>query len=337
MNRIVLAIAAAALLAGGLLTWYLARPAGEEPTTTEAEFSGIPAGEAPPATGQAETLPAPEVRPNAMPPAKRIRHGTAAGRGPDNPEFDLPPSGNEKIDRLARQVEKALAGSVGELIGIARLIDRCNRPGMGSEEHLQQRLDRMAQFQSRNPGGPVMPSRGMGGSVEYQSFEEMETDLWAQFDECQVSSQVLDETLYEQVKGLAESGVPSARYLYSVWPPDQDSFALVDTLELLEYQNLALEYTWANMQERNPLGLLAMSQSYTARRPSMFTPNNGIQGQVFLLASMKCGIDNDWLENRALNFGQGVGRFEAENMEMPSLEEDAATLADMFCPVETEE
>ena len=180
-----------------------------------------------------------------------------------------------------------------------------------------------------------MPGRG-GGSVEYQSFEEMEADMWAQFDECQVAKEVLDESLYEQVCRLAETGLPSARYLYSVWPPDQDSFLAVDTLAMLEYQSLALEYTWLNMQARDPLGLLAMAQSYSARRPSMFTPSSGIQGQVFLLASMKCGVDNEWLEERSLNFSQGISRFQAENTVMPSLEEDAAALAEMFCPQETE-
>ena len=110
----------------------------------------------------------------------------------------------------------------------------------------------------------------------------------------------------------------------------------MDTLELLEYQSLALEYTWMNMQERNPLGLLAMSQSYSANRPAMFTPRNGIQSQVFRLASMKCGIDNEWLTNRAMNFGQGFNRFQAEHTGMPSLEDDAEALAERFCPREVE-
>ena len=51
---------------------------------------------------------------------------------------------------------------------------------------------------------------------------------------------------------------------------------------------------------------------------------------------MKCGVDNEWLEERSLNFSQGMSRFQAENTMMPSLEEDAAALAEMFCPQEVE-
>jgi len=270
-----------------------------------------------------------------MSPAKRIRHGTAAEQDLANATLDLPSSGNEKSDRLRNRVETALEGDIDGLIDVSRLINRCGR-GMNSEEQLQARLDRAAQSHSRNPDGPIMPSRGGGGggSVEYKSFEDMEADMWARFDECQVVKNVLDESLYEQVQRLAETGLPSARYLYAIWPPDQDSLIAMDTLELFEYQSLALEYTWMNMQQRDPLGLLAMSQSYGANRPSMFTPRNPIQAQVFRLASMKCGINNKWLTDRALNFGQGFSRFQGQNTEMPSLDEDAAALAEKFCPAE---
>ena len=335
MNRLTASTIAIVLLAGGAAAWYFSR--GDEAGATDASITA--AGEKSGAVFSrtpVEAAPAPADAEPAEPmsPARRIRHGTAAAQDLSNADFELPPSGNEKVDRLNDKVEKALGGDVDELLGLARLISECRR-GMGSEEQLEQRLDRMARFQSRNPGGPAMPGRG-GGSVEYQSFEEMEADMWAQFDECQLAKEVLDESLYEQVCRLAETGLPSARYLYSVWPPNQDSFLAVDTLAMLEYQSLALEYTWLNMQARDPLGLLAMAQSYSARRPSMFTPSSGIQGQVFLLASMKCGVDNKWLEERSLNFSQGMSRFQAANTVMPSLEEDAAALAEMFCPQEAE-
>lgn len=332
MNRSILAAGAAVVLIGGFTAWSLYHTPEEVSTETPhlpAEpANGLVQAPAVGATAEEETIaddPAP-----AMSPAKRIRHGKAAEQDLANAEFNLPSSTNEKVDKLIRQTEKALGGDTDSLIRLGRLIDDCRR-GMNNEEQLQQRLDRMAQLQSRNPGGPAMPRRG-GGSVEFQSFEELEADMWARFDECQSSKEVLDESLYEQVRRLAESGWPSARYLFAVWPPDQDSPLAVDVLELLEYQSLALEFTWQNMQEREPLGLLAMSQSYSSRRSPMFTPVNGLQGQAFLLASMKCGIDNKWLEERSLNFGQGFSRFQAQGTEIPSLDEEATALAEMFCP-----
>ena len=202
---------------------------------------------------------------------------------------------------------------------------------MGSEAPVQERLDRMAQFNANNPGGPVMPGRG-GGSVEFRSFEDLEADMWAQYDRCELARTVLDESLYEQVVRLAETGLPSARYLYSVWPPEPDAMGVTGTLELLEYQTLALEYTWLNLQERNSLGLLAMAQSYGARRNPLFTPTNVVQGQVFTLAAAKCGIENEWLSRRTENFGRWLSRFQSGIVELPSLDEDASLLAERFCP-----
>jgi hypothetical protein len=181
------------------------------------------------------------------------------------------------------------------------------------------------------PGGGL-PPRAEGGSVEYRSFEELESATWAQFDECQAARGTLDEDLHDQIERLAEAGLPTARYLFALWSPGQYEDGAVGALELLEYQTRALDYTWLNMQQRDPLGLLAMAQSYSANRPALFTPSNPIQGQVFLLAALKCGIDNEWLAERSVEFGQGTGRFQARNTSMPTLEADAVSLAEAFCP-----
>lgn len=256
-------------------------------------------------------------------------------QGQEEGLVELQRTDNEQVDRLIGQIEAALDGDIDQLIEVTRLIDEC-RFGMRDEEQVQRRLDRMAQANAYNPDGPMMPGRG-GGSVEFRSFEDLETDMWARYDQCQLANQVLDESLYELVLRLAESGLPSARYLYAVWPPEQGSPLSIDSLAMLEYQSLALEYTWLNLQQRDPLGILAMAQSYSARPLSFFTPSNPVQGQVFLLAAMKCGIENDWLAERTTNFGRGFNRFMAEATEMPSLDEDAALLAEMFCPVQAED
>ena len=328
---IVLAVASIAAVAGA---WNILDREAEE-------GSFAPVAAAPDASGAIDAEPGAEekeTQPDSDPtlgmsPARRIHHGIAMDQELSNATIDLPPTGNEETDRLQRRVEAALDGDIDSLIGVSRKINQCT-VGMSSEEQFQARLDRAAKAFARNPNAPVFSSRGGhgGGGVQYKSFEDLEADMWARFDECQVIRDVMDETLHEQVARLAESGMPSARYLYSVWPPDQDSLLAVDPLEVLEYQSLAFEYTWMNMQERNPLGLLAMSQSYSAFRPPMFTPRNVIQSQVFRLASMKCGIDNEWLTDRALNFGQGVSRFQAQHTGMPSLDEDAEILAERFCP-----
>lgn len=334
-NALILALALAALLAG-LAAWLLPvtnRGATAEPTAPVVyEHAGRAAPPADSAEGGAEPGSDP---PAPISPARRIRHGAVARQEGDTAPFRLERTDNEQVDRLIGKVEAALEGDIDRLVELTRLIGNC-RFGMQSEDQVQQRLDRIAQANAHNPDGPVLPGRG-GGSVEFRSFEDLETEMWSRYDQCQVAGEVLDETLYEQVLRLAESGLPSARYLYAVWPPDQGSPLSVDTLAMLEYQSLALEYTWLNLQQRDPLGLLAMAQSYGARRQSFFTPTNPLQGQVFRLAAMKCGIENDWLEERSKNFGQGFNRFMANATELPSLDEDAALLAGMFCPIPAED
>jgi hypothetical protein len=331
VKNILVTVLALALAAAGLAAWLMRAdgPAGQVLLPKMESSVDARAAESLSPTGEAglEDDPGP---PESLPPAKLIRHGVANEQELENATIQLPRSANEETDRMIRRTEKALGGDVDELIELTRLIRGCRRME-GGEDQLQRRLDRMAQFAARNPDAPVMPGRG--GSVEYQSFEDLEADMWAQFDRCQLAKEVLDESLYEQVSRLAQSGLPSARYLYAVWPPDQGGLIAVDTLEMLEYQSLALEYTWMNMQERNPLGLLAMAQSYSSRRWPLFTPANPIQGQAFTLAAMKCGIDNEWLEARSVDFGQGFNRFQSENTVIPSLDEDAAILAERFCPL----
>lgn len=329
-RTLITAVALAGLLAG-LAGWLLtttdqdASPETPVPLVDENTGQGFSPAES---TGHG-TEPVAEP-PAPVSPARRIRHGVAAQQETGTGPLQLQRTDNEQVDRLIGRVEAALNGDIDQLVELTQLISNC-RFGMENEDQVQRRLDRIAQANAYNPDGPMMPGRG-GGSVEFRSFEDLETEMWSRYDQCQVASGVLDETLYEQVLRLAESGLPSARYLYAVWPPDQGSPFSADTLEMLEYQSLALEYTWLNLQQRDPLGLLAMAQSYGARRQSFFTPTNPLQGQVFRLAAMRCGVENDWLEERTQNFGQGLNRFVAGAIEMPSLDEDAALLAEMFCP-----
>lgn len=331
MKKILVAVLALVLIAGGVTAWLTAQRPDQTGAVPLARQEVVARPDSPAAVSEEAAGAGPEVEPDieaTAPPARRVRHGVAAAPEAAAEIAEPALSGNEKADRLARQVEKALAGGTDELVALSRLLSQCSR--LNSEDQVLRRLERMARFEGQFPGGPR--GRADGGSVEFRSFEDMESDTWARFDECQAAREVLDEDLYEQIERLAAQGVPAARYLYAVWAPAQDAFGSVSALELLEYQTRALEYTWANMEQRDPLGLLAMSQSYSAFRPSLFTPSNPVQGQVFLLAAMKCGIDNDWLAERAVEFGQGFSRFQAENTSLPSLDEDAASLAGMFCP-----
>jgi hypothetical protein len=336
LQKLVPVVIAIAALAAAAYYWQSGREPVGHAALTPADNGAVavePAG-APPASALT-TAEEPEA-PAMQSPARRIQHGTAVEQESAGNETRVQAARSPGQEKLHSRVESALEGNIDDLVALTRLITTCAR-GYDDEQQLQRRLDRMARGESGG-GRSMFAGRGNraapGGSAEQQgTLEQREADMWKQFDQCQASKDLLDDDLRGEIARLAEAGQPSARYLYAIWPPYDSVFELVDSLELLEYQSLALEYTWMNLQERDPLGVLAMSQSYGNRPSGLFTPANRVQSQVFLLASMQCGVDNEWLSNRAVNFGQGFSRFQAENTEVPDLDADAAAIAEMFCPV----
>lgn len=328
---------AIAALATGVYFWQLPGSPVKDVApelTGETSTPVEPAGTPPLSTET--TVVEPEAS-NMQSPARRIQHGTAMEEENDATNADAAEAKSPRHERFNNRVESALDGNIDDLVAITRLVSTCAR-GYSDEEQFQRRLERMARQGESGDGRSMFAGRGgpggPGGSVEQQETpEQREAAMWAQFDQCQASRDVLDDDLQDEIARLAETGQPSARYLYAIWPPYDSVFDMVDSLELLEYQSLALEYTWMNLQERDPLGVLAMSQSYGTRPSGLFTPANRVQSQVFLLASMQCGVNNEWLSNRAVNFGQGFSRFQARNTEVPDLDADAAAIAEMFCPL----
>ena len=329
LQKLVPVALAISALAAGAYYWQSSRAPVEDEApgpTGDASAAIEPAG-AP--LSSAETTAAEPETPSMQSPARRIQHGTAVEQENAGSADRAMASESPRHEKLHSRLQSALEGDIDELMALTRLITTCAR-GYDDEQQLQRRLDRMARGESGGRVGRGAPGR----PVEQQGTpEEREAAMLKQFDQCQASKDLLDDDLRDEIARLAEAGQPSARYLFAIWPPYDSVFDLVDSLELLEYQSLALEYTWMNLQERDPLGVLAMSQSYGTRPSGLFTPANRVQSQVFLLASMQCGVDNEWLSNRAVNFGQGFSRFQAENTEVPDLDANAAAIAEMFCPI----
>ena len=180
MPKIIAVSAVLVVLAGGMAAWYLDRPdestgmAPTEAVVQHTEPEAIPA-----AVGDPTEPEQAEPR-QTMSPAKRIRHGTAIEQKPEAAKIEAPGLGNEKSDRLLQKVNAAIDGQIDDLIQLTRLINDCRR-GFNSEEQLQQRLDFLAQRGAQSGNLPARGGRGGGGgSVEFQSFEELEASLWKQ-------------------------------------------------------------------------------------------------------------------------------------------------------------
>lgn len=90
----------------------------------------------------------------------------------------------------------------------------------------------------------------------------------------------------EDIKRLAQAGDVMARYIYSLWPPDlatESSPLLTQT----EWELLAKDFTFGNIESGEPLGLRALGLSYYS---GTFTPQNSALGMGLLMAATSCGL-----------------------------------------------
>jgi hypothetical protein len=149
------------------------------------------------------------------------------------------------------------------------------------------------------------------------------------YDQCLVIRSIFKNDLHKQIARQAAKGNKVARYLYAMWPPSLGGrFRTGKMPEWLEYQNQALAYTWKNIDEGEPLGLLAFGQSFSNSSGGLFTPINLRYAQVFFLAANKCGLESAWLETEISKYivdlsvdigGTKLGRMEIHADELEEL------------------
>ena len=112
---------------------------------------------------------------------------------------------------------------------------------------------------------------------------------------------MFNQGLRDRLARMAESGSVSARFLYAMWPPNQEKTAGDQLIAWLEYTSNAMDFTWQNISEHEPLGLLAFGQSLEAGRTNYFTIKNHNYGQAFVLAAEKCGLYNQMVTEKVGN------------------------------------
>lgn len=211
-------------------------------------------------------------------------------------DLDSPDSEEQfesEFQQLAKQmVKSSLQGAVEDSIQLGLLMNQCSAVPR-NEAQIQNRLQATSnRFRSARKW-----NFGNSESISFDSFDEYEAYMREKYDECRATRSIFRNDLHEQIARLAAKGNKMARYLYAMWPPSLGSRFRGDKMpEWLEYQSLALEYTWQNIEAGEPLGLLAFAQSFRNNGGGFFTPTNLRYSEVLFLAAKKCGLESPWLD-----------------------------------------
>jgi hypothetical protein len=248
---------------------------------------------------------------------------------PDNRPEGRPPE--EEIDTELKQaiqklVDSSIGGTVEDSIHLARLMNECGSVPR-NETQFQNNLQSMKE--KFRPGKKRFSGLADSGLIE--NVEQYEAHMHDRFIQCRAVRSVLNKNLHQQIAELAAGGDTIARYLYAMWPPSLGGrFRIGKMPEWLEYQNLALEYTWQNIDAGEPLGLLAYGQSFNNIDGGFFTPTNYRYAQVFFLAAKMCGLESNWLETELNEYVVTLGK-DLDGLKLDRAEIRAEELVVLFC------
>jgi hypothetical protein len=231
---------------------------------------------------------------------------------------------------VARDVfESALAGDEDDVISVSDLLLQCL--GMATDEkHIVTMLNRMSDKVKAGNPIPTFTIPSTGENLQFASFMEFEEFQLKRFDQCQATRGMFDKAARDRLEEQARNGSITARFLYAMWLPDQNENTQAGLIEWITYQSLAWDFTWANIREGEPLGLLAYGRSLEQSGTIYFTPRHYSYGPALILASQKCGLNNQTVDQKVSN----LTSYWAERKMTQRLnhtESLSDQIADMFC------
>ena len=229
---------------------------------------------------------------------------------------------------MREMLDRALDGQVGDAVALAEQIKNCNS-GFESSVQLESILDNwrdqvlFTQPVSFSIGGMVLTAH---------SFEELSGVMRLQLSQCLALREAATVSEHQRLTRLALEGDRIARYLYAMWPPNKDWVGEVEWENWLDYQDLATKFTWDNIAENEPLGVLALAQSYAGGMVAYFTPNNPELGELLFLTAFKCGVSAPWLDQK---IGHIIDRNEKTELARPGglkrLNQSSEEMVQIFC------
>lgn len=240
-----------------------------------------------------------------MEPARQIVHVPDTRRDTDD-EFD-----EKKINYVSHKnivaftssgLEKALAGELNAAIGLRRMRWMCFTV-YGSAFDNDQTLDLMAQnktdYAMRRgnvpPEGIEEAFDGHGDWVTtlYPTYQQNREYQRRWSEECSKARSIFGPELRKRLEKMARDGHVVARYIYATWRPVFDIEPGVFDRQL-EWQLNSWDFSYANLVEGEPAGLVAFGESYTYF--DGFTPWDIRLGDLLLKAALDCGLRSSEVE-----------------------------------------
>jgi len=262
--------------------------------------------------------------------AKRIKarpDQTSKVTAPKSEENSETEWGNDFVAEST--LESALGGDINDSIAVSELTGQC-RAGYDNEKSVQSNLTRRKQSVAKGQALPGIKLQSTGETLTFNKFDDYENYVWDRFAECQSTRGMFNKGLRERLAQLAEEGNVNARYLYAMWVPIPTGSNEDQLIEWMTYQSLAMDFTWQNIREGEPLGLLAYGRSLEQAGHVYFTPPHMRYGPVFIMAAHKCGLDNN-IVNRKVDTMSGYWKTRKMTQMTNKVETLSDKLVKTFC------
>ncbi|KAA9130986.1 hypothetical protein F3N42_11595 [Marinihelvus fidelis] len=193
---------------------------------------------------------------------------------PQDPDDPAIADALEQVAKSETDLDLAMQGDIEAADRLASYINRGCRHAPRSTEALNRTLDT---FQRSLAQADSVSAR--------RNFEASIHGTTVMFHACAKILETVGNA-GEDIKRLAQSGDVVARYIYALWPPElanEDSPLLAQT----EWELLARDFIFQNIESGEPLGLVALGGSYNS---GTFTPQNNALGLGLLMAAANCGL-----------------------------------------------
>jgi len=238
------------------------------------------------------------LKPVTGEPAKRIMHV------PDNDrkEFQRPMDWSaiqitlEYLPLLAElAVNDAVAGDIDAAYQLRRIREICSfapKDEAAIEKELARTQERV---ERRRSTGDAVPDEGEPSGFDLTTYPDEKrnrNEIRRLYRSCSSVRAVFSQDLRKQLNEKAQTGDVMARYIYAIWEPD---WILSDSVfeTYREWQLNALDFSYSNLEEGEPLGLLALGRSYEL---GLFTRQFPAIGFSLTKAAFDCGLDSRIVE-----------------------------------------
>ncbi|MDZ4728373.1 MAG: hypothetical protein SH820_00280 [Xanthomonadales bacterium] len=331
-SRILLLLALAIFIGAGL--WLFNRAAESPPpdgdvASTELELEKLaPPDEETGLLAEADLLDA--IAALAMPAEKSATDSAPLTASPQ-PDVPATLSAEQVVNRreIETQIEAAFSGDNNEAVELGSFLNQC-RLVPQTKERVEQSIERAAQ--SFAEGKPLKQFRPSNTIQEFDSLESFELEKWNSFYRCDAARGLINDDFWDRLEREADAGNPVARYLFATLQPNSTNryLGFDQWDEELERYEQSRNYTWRNMEDREPLGLLAYAQA--GRSGSRLTSGGASTNVVMTLAAVKCGLATAELLDQVDQMIENLKRMEVTH---PGALDQLNTASDeakrMFC------